>query len=433
MKPQQSAPAVPAFQGCVHVMFEAHAARTPDATAVECGTETLTYGELNARANRLARHLMTLGVCHGDVVAILLERSAALVVAQLAVLKAGATYLPVDTVTPEPRLKFMLEDSGATALVSRGKIPDRLFAGVMVDITELPTDAGDVRSAFPDGGVPDVACIMYTSGSTGQPKGVMVTHPGIVRIAVNNGYAGFCRTDRIAFASNPAFDAVTMEIWGALLNGASLVTVPQDTLLESAPLGAFIRDRNVSVLFLTTALFNRHAAAIPTALARLRYLLSGGEKADPAMFSRVLARGGQVCIVNGYGPTETTTFATAHAVQPGTPETRDVPLGRPIANTRVYVLDGRGEPVPPGVPGEIYVGGAGVARGYLNRPELTQERFLPDPFTGEGRMYRTGDRGRWRPDGTLEYLGRLDDQVKIRGYRIEPGEVEAQLLRCPGV
>ncbi|POP62338.1 non-ribosomal peptide synthetase, partial [Pseudomonas syringae] len=364
----------------VHVLFEEQVARTPDALAVECGTEVLTYDELNSRANRLAHHLITLGVRFDDVVAVLLDRSVALVAVQLAVLKVGASYIPIDKGTPDNRLKFMLEDSGAKAIVSQGNVLDETYSGLKVDITDLNVDAYSSHKPSSDASASETACIMYTSGSTGLPKGVRVTHPGIVRVVVDNGYANFCSRDRVAFASNPAFDAVTMEIWGTLLNGGCLVTVPADTLLEAEWLGAFLRDRKISVLFLTTSLFNRHAASIPEALARLRYLVCGGEKADPAMFSRILASRGPVCLVNGYGPTETTTFATTYSIQPGTSNVKDVPLGRPIANTRIYVLDTWGEPVPIGVAGEIYIGGAGVARGYLNRPELTRERFLSDPF-----------------------------------------------------
>jgi arthrofactin-type cyclic lipopeptide synthetase C len=275
---------------------------------------------------------------------------------------------------------------------------------------------------------------MYTSGSTGTPKGVVVPHRAIVRLVRNAGYADFGPHDRVALAANPAFDATTMEVWAPLLNGGAVVVIGHDVLLDPARFAAELEARSVTVLWMTVGLFNRYAEALSPVLPRLRYLIVGGDVLDPCVIAGVLRRSPPRHLLNGYGPTETTTFAVTHEVRAIADETKGIPLGRPIGNTRVYVLDARRRLVPAGVAGELYIGGPGVALGYLNRPELTADRFLPDPFADDpGRMYRTGDLARWLEDGTLEFLGRSDDQVKIRGFRIEPGEIEHRLATVPGV
>ncbi|HEX2093501.1 MAG TPA: non-ribosomal peptide synthetase, partial [Longimicrobiaceae bacterium] len=274
-----------------------------------------------------------------------------------------------------------------------------------------------------------VAYLMYTSGSTGAPKGVMVPHRAITQLVLSNGYADLRADDRVALASNPAFDAATMEVWGPLLNGGRVVVVGASVLLDPQAMRALLEGQGVTMLLATPVLFNQYAQAIPEALAGVRYLLTGGDRADPAAHRRVLHEGGRVALYNCYGPTETTTFSIAHPVESVDEGARGVPIGRPKANTRVYVLDVRLRPAPVGVVGEMYVGGAGVAHGYWNRPELTAERFVPDPFGREpgGRLYRTGDLARWRDDGRLEFAGRNDFQVKLRGFRVELGEIEARL------
>jgi amino acid adenylation domain-containing protein len=294
--------------------------------------------------------------------------------------------------------------------------------------------AEDVR--VPVGGEA-VAYVMYTSGSTGEPKGVMVPHRAITQLVLSNGFADLGPDDRVALAANPAFDAATMEVWGPLLVGGAVVVVPQDVLLDPQSYGRLLREQGVTALLITPVLFNHYAQAIPGALAGLRYVLTGGDRADPAAYARLLAERGRVIVLNCYGPTETTTFSLAHPVaeEDVAESAPGVPIGRPKANTRAYVLDRAGEPVPVGVVGELYVGGAGVALGYLDRPELTAERFVADPFGAEpgARLYRTGDLVRRRGDGALEFVGRTDFQVKVRGFRIEPREIEARLLEHPGV
>ena len=273
--------------------------------------------------------------------------------------------------------------------------------------TRLDIDAGMLRQgaagnlALPLDSAA-IAYVMYTSGSTGQPKGVMVPHRAISRLVLNSGYVKLDASDRVAFAANPAFDATTFEVWAPLLNGGRLVVIDQEVLLEPSRLGQALRRHAVSVLWLTVGLFNQSADALAEELPGLRYLLVGGDALDPRVIARVLRNSPPQHLINGYGPTETTTFAITHEIAAVPEAAASIPLGRPIANTRIYILDANLEPVPIGVTGEIYIGGAGVARGYLNRPELTAERFLPDPFARgpDARMYRTGDLGRWRADGS---------------------------------
>ncbi|HEU4881787.1 MAG TPA: amino acid adenylation domain-containing protein, partial [Longimicrobium sp.] len=425
---------------CVHQLFECQVERAPDATAVRFDGGRLTYGELNARANRLAHHLRALGVGPEVRVALGMGRSPHLVEAELAVLKCGGVYVPLDPEHPDERLRGMLEDSAPAALLTTAALAER-FAGVPFPVLAVDAAAPAWASEpetnpVVDGLTPDhLAYVMYTSGSTGRPKGVMVPHRSILRLIVNNGYADFGPDDRVAFAANPAFDATTMEVWAPLVNGGSTVVIGPDTLLDPPAFARALREHGVTALFLTTAVFNRYAESIPEALAGLRYLLTGGEAADPSAFARVLAERGPASVIHCYGPTETTTYAITHPVRDVPAGARTLPLGRPISNTRVYLLDGAGEPVPVGVAGELYIGGVGVARGYRERPALTAERFVADPFGGEpgARLYRTGDLARWLPDGTVEFLGRTDHQVKVRGFRIELGEIEARLLEHAAV
>ncbi|WPN96171.1 non-ribosomal peptide synthetase [Pseudomonas sp. MUP55] len=408
----------PAHLGVVQ-LFEAQALARPEAVAVVHGNLSLSYRDLNRRANRLAHHLISQGVQPGESVALALPRSIDLVVSQLAVLKCAAVYVPLDVNAPAERREFMVRDSGARQVLDS-------LAGL--DLAGLPSSNPALEQS-----ADSVAYIMYTSGSTGTPKGVLVPHRGIVRLVINNGYADFNAQDRVAFASNPAFDASTMDVWGALLNGGQVQVIDHATVLDPQAFGAALR--GATVLFVTTALFNQYVQLIPDALAGLRILLCGGERADPEAFRSLLAQAPALRLVHCYGPTETTTYACTYEVRALPDDAQSVPVGRPISNTQVYVLDAQLQPVPLGITGEICIGGDGVAKGYLNRPDLTAEKFVHDPFSEQPHalMYRTGDLGRWSVDGLLECLGRNDDQVKIRGFRIELGEVEARLASCPGI
>ncbi|MBN5246309.1 non-ribosomal peptide synthetase [Serratia ureilytica] len=426
----RTAEAYPA-QNPVHAQFEQWARRTPDAIALVNEADSLSYAQLNARANQLAHQLIGQGVRPGDRVATSLERSFSLVIAQLAILKAGAAYVPLDPHLPVARQAWIIGDSGTTLILCDRDL-DREIAGEIecLRIDRLRQDPTHDPAVARAGDAP--AYIMYTSGSTGTPKGVMVTHQGILRLAINNRFAAFERGDRFAFAANPAFDASTLEMWGALLNGASLAIIAPEVLTDADALAAALVRQEINVLFLTTSLFNQYVHSIAATLAQLKYLISGGEAADPHAFAHMLKEAGPVRLVNAYGPTEGTVIATAAIVEQVGPWQR-LPIGLPIGNTHIYLLDEHLQPVPLGATGELYIGGAGVALGYLNRAELTAERFLADPFNPGDRIYRTGDLARYLPDGNIDYQGRNDRQVKIRGFRIECGEIEARVAGHPAV
>ncbi|CAG0974790.1 enterobactin synthetase component F [Burkholderiales bacterium] len=420
-------------------LFEVQAAVRPDAVAVVDADGPLSYRELDARANRLARELDAAGLDSPRRVGVCLERGSDLVVGLLATLKAGAAYLPLDPEVPVERLRAMLADASVTLVLTTERLSSRLPVGghrvvcIDRDATRIARRrGGNVETG---GRADDIAYVMYTSGSTGNPKGVLIPHRAVVRLVCGTDYVRLGPDDVVAHLSNPAFDAATFEIWGALLNGASLVPVDKATALAPRSLAAALRANGVTTLFLTTALFNAVAREVPDAFAGCRQVLFGGEAVEPRWVRDVMRAGPPARLVHVYGPTEATTFATWHEVRADDAERATIPIGRPIANTEVVILDGEREPVPVGVPGEIHVGGPGLARGYLGPPELTAERFVPHPFDADpaARLYRTGDRARCRADGAVEFMGRLDRQVKIRGHRIELAEIESAIARLPYV
>ncbi|MDR0192479.1 amino acid adenylation domain-containing protein [Pseudomonas yamanorum] len=400
----------------VHALFEAQALASPETVAVVHGHASLSYRDLNLRANRLAHYLIDQGVKPGDNVVIALPRSIDLLVSQLAILKCAAVYVPLDVNAPEERQAFMVQDSHAKHVLN-----DLAALNLATQPAHNPNLAQSAES---------VAYIMYTSGSTGAPKGVQVPHRAISRLVINNGYADFNHRDRVAFASNPAFDASTLDVWAPLLNGGCVVVVEHATLLSQAAFAALLQEQSVSVLWMTAGLFHQYADGLMPMFRQLRYLIVGGDVLDPQVIGRVLEHGAPQHLLNGYGPTEATTFSTTFEIT--SVGEGGIPIGRPIGNSRAYVLDARQQPVPLGVVGELYIGGAGVAKGYLNQPQLTAEKFIVDPF-GDGLLYRTGDLASWQADGTLLYQGRNDHQLKIRGFRIEPGEIESCLASYSGV
>jgi amino acid adenylation domain-containing protein len=415
---------------CIHDLFEEQAARTPEATALVFEGSSLTYRELNARANQMAHHLIALGVHAGDCVALALPRSDDLVAAELAVLKCGAAYVPMDLDHPSERLHFMLADCAARVLVCHSHCS--LLGLVRLEVDELADTTDDIapqQPVHPEAG----AYVMYTSGSTGTPKGVLVPHRAVVNLALQP-CLGLRSDDRVALASNPAFDSATLEVWGALLHGAAVVVVPQAVLLDPVALVDHVRRHRITQLILVAGVLRSYAPTLKGQLSTLRQLITGGDMADPHAIATVLREGGAQQVLQTYGPTETTQFVTTLALREAPASSSRIPIGSPIANARIYILDAHGQPTPLGVAGEIHIGGAGVGQGYLRRPDLTAERFVPDPFGEPGsRMYKTGDLGRWRPDGTIKFLGRNDHQVKIRGFRIELGEIETALRSHPEV
>jgi amino acid adenylation domain-containing protein len=417
-------------------LFDEVVARCGDATSVVDGARRISYRDLDRESAALAARLQAAGVDRGAFVGVNAERSLEFVVALLAIVRCGAAYVPLDRDYPRERLRDMVEDTGLRVVVTSGVEGEWLVdLGVSCLAVRIGADEAALPRVVSSSG-DDPGYVIFTSGSTGRPKGVTVPHRAIVRLARDTDYVTLSVGDVVAHASNTAFDAATFEVWGALLNGATIVVIPREVALSARELAAALRAERVSTLFITTPLFHQMATLDPQAFSGLRDLLFGGDVVDPALVRRVL-RGGAPPrrLLHVYGPTEVTTFATWHLVSDVPDGALTVPIGRPIANTTAFVLDEAGHPVPIGVAGELYLGGDGVAIGYLGQPEATAARFvaLPARPDATARVYRTGDLVRWNADGALEFIGRRDRQVKVRGFRVEPGEVEVALAQCPGV
>lgn len=418
----------------VHGLFDRMASAHPQAIALVHGSTRLSYDDLRARADRCATALRHAGVQPGDAVAIALERSVEAVVLLLGVLKAGAAYLPLDLRYPRERLAFMLADASARCVVTDAAHAQLFDAGAPVLLVDAVTAATeeDVPAVLADGA--SLAYLIYTSGSTGTPKGIEIRHQSILRLVTGANYVRLSPETAMLHAAPLGFDASTLEIWGPLLNGGRCILHDEDIPTASG-LGRVIREQGVTTAWLTAALFNAVVDEDARQLQGLQELLIGGEALSVHHVRRALQALPGTAIINGYGPSECTTFTATHRIPPDLPaDARSVPIGRPIHDTRCHVLGPGMEPMPVGLVGELYVGGRGLARGYLKRPDLTAERFVPDPFGAPGeRLYRTGDRVRWLPDGTIEFIGRVDGQVKIRGFRIEVGEIERVLALHPAI
>ncbi len=420
----------------LHVSFEAFASAHPDRLALMVGDTSLSYGELNATANQIARTLVARGVRSEDRVGLALERSAAAIVGMLAILKAGAAYVPLDPDHPDERLQTLVRDTPCRFVVTHAQIARRL---VGVSAILIDQDAAVMaRQSTANLNVPvdpeQAAAVLYTSGSTGTPKGVVVPHRAIQRTASPNNLVEVRPEDRVAQVAALTFDASLFEIWSALTNGACLVGISREVVLSPEAFESALVKQGVTVTLLTTSLFNAVVNERPAAFSTLRMVVFGGEAADPDAVRNCRAGTG-ASLINVYGPTESTTFTTFYSVATVPASAHAIPIGRPLTNTTVHVLDSRLQPTPAGVVGELFIGGAGLAHGYQGRGDLTAASFRPDPFSSQpgSRLYASGDLVKMDHDGNLEFVGRRDHQVKMRGYRIELGEIEAVLLTHSGV
>ena len=411
-------------------LFEEQAAKSPDKIAVECEGRQLTYRELNSRANRLARKLRSLGVKPDEYVGIIAERSLDMVVGIHAIVKSGGAYVPIDLANPRSRTEYILSDCNPTIILTAGATIE--FAGQVptLDLLDEQNYRGSAENVEAVNKPDDLIYLMYTSGTTGEPKGIMIEHRNVVRLVKNTTYTELNEQSVILQTGAMAFDASTFELWGTALNGGRLCLVNSAALITPNLLKAAIKKHQGNTMFITTALFNQLISFDKDIFNGLSYLLFGGEQTSEKHVKMMLESGSQVKLSNIYGPTECTTFAIHYPIEKGKAR-KKTPIGKPIANTTAYIVNGA-TLCGIGMPGELCLSGDGVARGYLNKPELTAEKFIENPY-GPGKLYRTGDLARWLPDGNIEFLGRIDDQVKIRGFRIELGEVESALRKLAGI
>jgi amino acid adenylation domain-containing protein len=434
-----NAPSTMPLDNCrVHELFEAQAMGSPEAVAVKSDDGSLSYRNLNAKANQLAHYLKEQGVNRGTLVGISTARSLEMVISVLAILKAGGTYVPIDPDYPNARLQFIIEDTRIPILVTqetwKAKLDSLPTRVICLDSTANSLPSQSETNLTSEGTPEDAAYVNYTSGSTGRPKGVLIPHRGIVRLVRDTDYVSLGPETMLLHASPLSFDASTFELWGTLLNGGCLALMAPGTASLS-DLGDAIQRHQINTLWLTAGLFHLMVEHQLEALKSVRQLIAGGDILSPELVLKARRALPHCRLINGYGPTENTTFTCCHTIANEQELAHSVPIGRPIPHTQVYILDENREPVPVGVEGELYTGGKGVALGYLNQPDLTADRFVPDPFSPlpGARMYRTGDRARWKRDAIIEFRGRQDDQVKIRGFRVELGEIESVLANHPDV
>ncbi|MCP5053162.1 MAG: amino acid adenylation domain-containing protein, partial [bacterium] len=417
-------------------LFEEQAKRNPDQTALTGETlqtankdnVSITYGQLNKQADGLALGLINKGVIPDTIVALMVERSIEMIVGILGILKAGGAYLPIDPELPEERMNYMLKDSNALFCISDGRKKGKnnnqlsIFNDQLLMKNSVPSAPSAIKLKSTN-----LAYIIYTSGSTGRPKGVLVTHANATGMVRDTNYIRMTKNDRMLQWSNYAFDASIFDIYGALPNGSVLVMLSGDTAYAIDKVADSIVKECITVFLITTAFFNLLVDEHPRILDHVRKAFFGGERASVEHIRRALDYAGGGKIVHAYGPTEATVYASYYPVNRIGEKEGTLPIGQPLTNTVIYILDHCRLPVPIGVTGEIHIGGSGTARGYLNRQELTAERFIPNPFLEGDRLYRTGDLGRWLEDGNILFEGRVDHQVKVRGFRIEPGEIENRL------
>ncbi|MGE6631996.1 amino acid adenylation domain-containing protein [Bacillus sp. NPDC077027] len=415
--------------------FDEQVLKTPDAIALEYQDERWTYHTLYQKADRLAAYLQQLGVTPHKPIGLLIDRTPEMILGVLAIIKAGGAYVPIDPDYPDARIEYMLQDTGIRLLLTKNE----WLKKVQLDQTDTICLDEGYEEFLPDEKAKPVsikhdqlAYINYTSGSTGQPKGVLIPHQAVVRLVCETDYVSLDESDRMLQVASFSFDAFTYEIWGALLNGGRLVLADRNTILSMESLAHALKKHQITTGFLTVPLFNRLTEEHPEALSGFKALLVGGDALSASHIRKALQYLPEG-LLNGYGPTENTTFSCVHRITALDEKRTTVPIGKPIAYSEAYILNKQLQPVPQGVVGEIYVGGAGLALGYLGDEEKTNKSFIPHPFREGARLYKTGDMGKWLPDGTIDCLGRIDNQVKIRGHRVECGEIEAAILSCQGI
>jgi amino acid adenylation domain-containing protein len=425
-------------QHCLHELFAVYAELQPAALALTFGGETLTYRELDLRSNQVAQYLRGHGLRHEEPVAIFMAPSVDVIVSMLGILKAGGACAMLDPTYPAERIEFMLRDMAARWILTHHQAHDNLPAiGIRVYVGGSDsTLSGTSVAPVPNVSTPEsVAALIYTSGSTGKPKGALLPHRAIVRAVRNTNYLTITPGDRVSQLASLSFDLCLLEIWSALANGAALIGLPRETLLAPAEMARELRAAGITFFCLPTAQLHEVGRQAPDILKDIPTVLFGGEAAEPGPIRNILRHGPPRNLINAYGPTETGILTSIHKVVAVPEDATDIPIGRPVTNTRMYLLDSRMQPVPLGLRGEIYAGGDGIARGYYNRPELNREKFVADIFSGKpgALLYRTGDLARLRANGDFEFLGRIDDQIKIRGYRIEIPEVQLAVAAHPDV
>jgi amino acid adenylation domain-containing protein len=422
---------------CVHSVFALRVAETPYATAIRTDSAVWSYQDLDAYSNRIANKLLAAGVAPGCLVGLMLKRKPQAIAAMLGILKAGAAYVPLDVSYPVERLRFMLGDTALQVVViddeslpALGPLMDGSHTFINIEQIDAESSEATNVSVNPT----DLAYVMYTSGSSGEPKGVMIEHRSIVRLVSNQNYVSISPDDHFLQVASLSFDASTFEIWGSLLNGACLVMMPAHTP-SLRQMAETLERHRITTLLLTTGLFNALVEEFQTSFRNLKQLLVGGDALSPSHIGRAMEVMRNGSVVNGYGPTESTTFACCHRVSLEDTTAASIPIGVPIAGTEIYILNEELQPVSGQETGELYIAGAGLARGYLNRPGLNEEKFVKHAFScdASARMYRSGDMGRYNAQGKIEFLGRLDSQVKIRGFRIETSEVEIAAGSFPGI
>jgi surfactin family lipopeptide synthetase B len=412
-------------------LFEEQVKKTPDNIAVVFEDQKLTYKELNEKANQLARYLIENNVKIGDIVSILLNKSMNMIISILSILKAGATFLPIDVEYPKERIDYIISNSTSKFIITDSQCNYNNFNSVTKFIIEDSnlqnldtTNIGLVNSYN------DAIYIMYTSGSTGKPKGVVVSNKNVVRLVKNNNFIKFNKHEHILQTGSIVFDACTFEIWGALLNGFELYIIKKEELLDIQLLKEYIIKNKITILWLTAPLFNQLCEENPSIFNSVRILLTGGDVLSPKHINMAKTNSPNLKIINGYGPTENTTFSCCYTINKL--YNTSIPIGKPISNSTAYIVSNIGLLCPIGVPGELWVGGDGVSKGYLNNPELTKEKFIDNPFE-KGTIYKTGDLVKWLPDGNIEFIGRIDNQVKVRGFRVELSEIDANILKYPNI